>query len=177
MILALLRGINLGGKNKVPMKDLTGMFVEAGCKNVQTYIQSGNVIFNAAPGVAARLADLISAQIAKRFGYRTPVVLRTRKQLGKVIANNPFLAAGAPEDTLHVMFLAEVPSPPRVASLDPDRSLPDSFVVSGQEVFLRLPNGVARSKLTNAWFDAKLGTVSTGRNWRTVVKLFEMMAE
>jgi len=173
--LALLRGVNVGGRNKLPMKDLIEMFVEAGCDNVQTYIQSGNVIFRAAPTVTARLPGLITTQIAKRFGYRTPVVLRTAEQLGDVIVNNPFLQAGAAEETLHVLFLEDRPSPRLVNDLDPHRSPSDAFIVRGQEVYLQLPHGVARTKLTNDYFDSKLTTTSTGRNWRTVTKLLELM--
>jgi len=172
---ALLRGINVGGKNKRPMKDLVEMFVEVGCADVRNFIQSGNVIFSAAPALSARLPSLISAQIAKRFGYKIPVVLRTSEQLGKVIRNNPFLKTGVADEELHVLFLADMPASRNVEDLDPDRSPPDSFEVRGQEVYLRLPNGAARTKLTNQYFDSKLATTSTGRNWRTVTKLFELM--
>jgi uncharacterized protein (DUF1697 family) len=173
--LALLRGINVGGKNKLPMKDLVEIFIEAGCESVRTYIQSGNVIFRASPGVSARVSGQITTQIAKNFGYRTPVILRTAEQLRDVISNNPFLKAGAAEDTLHVMFLADLPSHVSVDNLDPDRSPPDTFIVRGQEVYLQLPNGVAGTKLSNNYFDSKLTTTSTGRNWRTVTKLLELM--
>jgi uncharacterized protein (DUF1697 family) len=172
---ALLRGINVGGKNKLPMKDLVGMFAEAGCTEVRNYIQSGNVIFNASAGLAGRLPAVITAQIAKRFGYKIPVVLRTAEQLGKVMRNNPFLRAGVVEGDLHVLFLADVPAARGVSDLDPDRSPPDTFQVRGQEVYLRLLNGAARTKLTNQYFDSKLATISTGRNWRTVTQLFELM--
>jgi uncharacterized protein (DUF1697 family) len=172
--LALLRGINVGGKNKLPMRDLSALFVEAGCENVRTFIQSGNVIFTASASVAARLAAVIAAQISERFGYRTPVILRTAQQLRDVVLNNPFPHG---EEGLHVMFLADRPAEAKVAALDPDRSPPDVFVVRGQEIYLQLPNGAARSKLTNAWFDSKLTTISTFRNWRTVTKLLEMMEE
>jgi uncharacterized protein (DUF1697 family) len=171
---ALLRGVNVGGKNKLPMKDLIEVFVEAGCDNVRTYIQSGNVVFSASAKLAARLPGLAAAQIAKRFGYKTPVVLRTSEQLSDVIRKNPFLKLGAAEETLHVLFLADMPGSGRVDALDPDRSPPDTFLVRGQEVYLQLPNGAARSKLTNAYFDSKLVTTSTGRNWRTVNKLLEL---
>lgn len=173
--IALLRGINVGGKNMLPMADLAKMFAEAGCTDVRTYIQSGNVVFKAAPDIAAGLPKAISAQIVKKFGLAVPVVLRNLEQLEKVVTNNPFLKAGAPEDILHVMFLADVPKTDSIAQLDPKRSPPDEFIVRGRDIYLKLPNGVARSKLTNAWFDSKLGTVSTGRNWRTVLKLLEMM--
>ncbi|MGI8552147.1 MAG: DUF1697 domain-containing protein [Dehalococcoidia bacterium] len=173
--LALLRGINVGGKNKLPMKDLLEIFVEAGCRDALGYIQSGNVIFNADPSVVASLAGVISAQIAGRFSYRVPVVLRTAEQIGEVIRNNPFVEAGADEATLHILFLLELPPADSVDGLDPDRSPPDAFSVRGREVYLRLPNGAGRTKLTNAYFDAKLSTTSTGRNWRTVKTLFELM--
>jgi uncharacterized protein (DUF1697 family) len=171
---ALLRGINVGGKNKIPMKDLVEIFVEAGCDGVRTYIQSGNVIFSPASGMSARLPGLITAEIAKRFGYKVPVVLRTSEQIGNVIRNNPFLKAGISEQELHVLFLADLPAPRRVKDLDPNHSRPDAYRVRGQEVYLRLPNGVAHSKLTNNYFDSKLGTISTVRNWRTVTKLLEL---
>ena len=175
MYVAFLRGINVGGKNKLPMKDLVEMFVTAGAEDVRSYIQSGNVLFRASPGVAARLSGQITTQIATSFGYRTPVILRTVDQLRGVISDNPFLKAGAAEETLHVMFLADLPSPTNVDNLDPDRSPPDRFIVRGREVYLQLPNGVANSKFTNNYFDSKLATTSTGRNWRTVTKLLELM--
>lgn len=173
---ALLRGINLGDKNKLPMKDLVAIFSAAGCSDVQTYIQSGNVVFRAAAGLAASLAGRISSDVAKRLGLSIPVVLRTASQLAETLDNNPFLALGAPEGTLHVMFLASQPAAGAVAGLDPDRSPGDTFAVRGREIYLRLPNGVAPSKLTNAYFDAKLSTTSTARNWRTVTKLYELAA-
>jgi uncharacterized protein (DUF1697 family) len=172
---ALLRGINVGGKNKLPMKELAEIFAKAGCSNVRTYIQSGNVVFSAAAGDSARLPSLITARIATRFGIQAPVTLRTAAQMRQIVGSNPFLEAGAPESELHVVFLADVPDPRRVASLDPHRSPPDTFEVRGQEIYLRLPNGAAESKLTNSYFDTRLATISTGRNWRTVNKLLELM--
>ena len=94
---ALLRGINVGGKNKLPMSELRKMFIAAGCRDVQTYIQSGNVIFGANPAIVARLPGTIAAQIAERYGYRIPVVVRTAEQIGAVIRNNPFIAQGVAE--------------------------------------------------------------------------------
>jgi uncharacterized protein (DUF1697 family) len=173
--LALLRGVNVGGKNKLPSKDLIELCAGAGCGDVQTYIQSGNVVFSSPVSDTRKLSANITARIKKRFGYQVPVVLRTAGQLQNVIRNNPFLK-GAEENSLHVMFLAELPAGVAVASLDPLRSPGDSFAVLDQEIFLHLPNGAGRSKLTNAWFDAKLGTVSTVRNWRTVLKLLDLMA-
>lgn len=173
--LALLRGINVGGRNKLPMTDLRDLFTEAGCRDVRTYIQSGNVIFTAEPDVLAKLPALIPTQIAARFGYPAPVVLRTAEQLGAVIRHNPFIADGTAEQDLHVLFLAGRPPAGSVGKLDPDRSPPDAFAVRDQEIYLRLPNGAGRTKLTNGYFDSKLATTSTGRNWRTVTTLFDLM--
>jgi uncharacterized protein (DUF1697 family) len=173
---ALLRGINVGGNNKLPMKDLVGIFAESDCENPRSYIQSGNVLFDASPGVAAGVSGRVAARIADRFGYRTPVILRTAAELATVLAHNPFLAEGIAEEELHVYFLEDRPDPPRALQLDPDRSPPDRFAVLGREVFLRLPNGMARTKLTNAYFDSKLATTSTARNWRTIAKLVELMS-
>jgi uncharacterized protein (DUF1697 family) len=173
---ALMRGINVGGKNKLPMKDLAALFADAGCSDVRTYIQSGNVVFKASERVAAGLPAVIAKRITDGFGYQTPVVLRSAGQLAAVAAGNPFLERGLPEEMLHVLFLADVPEKLAVAGLDAERSPGDTFIVHGGEVFLHLPNGMGRTKLTNAYFDSKLATVSTARNWRTVLKLAEMTA-
>ncbi|HEX5226646.1 MAG TPA: DUF1697 domain-containing protein [Bryobacteraceae bacterium] len=172
---ALLRGINVGGKNPLPMKDLVRIFEGAGGANVRTYIQSGNVIFEAPVG-AAKVGEIVSAKIEKQFGYRIPVVLRTSVELQKAIGANPFLEAGVDLKALHVYFLADIANARAIAGLDPARSAPDAFHVSGREIYLHMPNGMGRSKLTNAYFDSKLSTVSTARNWATVLKLAEMMA-
>lgn len=172
---ALLRGINLAGKNRLPMKDLAAMFTDAGCTSVATYIQSGNVVFDASPALARRIPDRIEKAIADRFGYRIPVVTRTAGELRKVVRGNPFLRAGADAGTLHVAFLADSPAVARVKALDPDRSPPDAFVVRGREIYLHCPNGFARTKLTNAYFDSKLSTMTTVRNWRTVETLVDLL--
>jgi uncharacterized protein (DUF1697 family) len=171
---ALLRGINVGGNNMLPMKELAQIFSDAGCTGVRTYIQSGNVIFDA-PAGAPGICDGIKARIEKRYGYRVPLILRTSAQLRKTIRDNPYLKAGADEKALHVYFLADSPTASAIAALDPGRSAPDVFHLRGQEIYLYLPNGMARTKLTNAYFDSKLSTVCTARNWATVLKLSEMM--
>jgi len=170
--IALLRGINVGGRNKLPMKELAALFTASGCADVRTYIQSGNVLFRAER--AGRIAERIAADIAQRFGYRVPVVVRAAAELRRVVDGNPFLAEDIEAGRLHVAFLAQAPAAAAVAALDPRRSPPDRFQVVGREVYLDLPNGVARSKLTNAYFDSKLGTVSTLRNWKTVCTLLDL---
>jgi uncharacterized protein (DUF1697 family) len=172
--IALLRGLNVGGKNKLPMKDLAALFASAGCHEVQTYIQSGNVVFGASAALAKKLPALVSAAISKAHGFQAPVVLRTAEELRAAARGNPFLKTGAALDTLHVAFLADAPTAAAISALDPKRSAGDDFAVRGREVYLRLPNGVARTKLTNAYFDKTLGTVSTLRNWRTLLELIAL---
>jgi uncharacterized protein (DUF1697 family) len=174
---ALLRGINVGGKNMLPMRDLVALFERAGCTDVRHYIQSGNVVFRAESSLAARIAQVVAAGIERGFRIRVPVVVRSGKELAAVARGNPFLTAGGDPESCHVLFLADAPTKKQSAALDPGRSPPDSFVVKGREVYLSCPNGVARTKLTNAYFDSMLKTTSTGRNWRTVLKLTEMSGE
>lgn len=172
--IALLRGINVGGKHSLPMRDLTALFERAGATHVRTYIQSGNVVFAAPAPAAPRIAAGVSSAILKSTGMRIPVVTRSATELAAVIRGNPYLKAGLPATSLHVAFLADRPATARIAALDAGRSPGDAFSVRGRDVFLHLPNGTARSKLTNAWFDSSLGTVSTIRNWRTVLTLAAM---
>lgn len=178
---ALLRGINLAGKNKLPMAGLVELFEAAGCAEVRTYIQSGNVVFAATPAVARRVPKAVADAMEQRFELQVPVVLRTAAELTRVAASNPYLkaagaagGAGVQESSLHVVFLADEPAASRVAALDPQRSPGDAFQVVGREVYVWLPNGAARTKLTNGYFDTKLATISTMRNWRTVQTLAEL---
>ena len=172
---ALLRGINVGGKHIVPMKQLAELFAECNCSKVCTYIQSGNVIFRASPATVKQLAKAVTKRMEDRFGFSAPVIIRSSEQLAQAIRANPFLKAGRLERELHMYFLAGEPRTEDVRSLDPGRSAPDEFYVSGQEIYLYLPKGMARTKLTNAYFDSRLSTVATARNWATVLKLHEMM--
>lgn len=172
---ALLRGINVGGNKKVPMAELSDVFRAAGCASVRTYIQSGNIVFEAPPARGRSLRSTLAGRIQDRFGFEVPVVLRTAGELEEVTRENPFVRDRTfDEDKLHVAFLADLPSAGRVARLDPVRSAPDAFRVVKSEIYLHLPNGVARSKLTNSYFDGLLETTSTIRNWRTVLKLLDL---
>ena len=171
---ALLRGINVGGRHKLPMKSLVRLFDETGCRHVRTYIQSGNVVFEAPPALARRIPAAITRSISEHFGFEIPVVTRSADELSQIVNANPFQEPGTDERVLHVAFLADLPDATRIASLDPNRSSPDEFAVCGREIYLRLPNGVARTKLTNAYFDSRLATTSTMRNWRTTLKMLAL---
>lgn len=171
--IALLRGINVGGKGKLPMKELAAIFTAVGAASVRTYIQSGNVVFESAAPEA--VVEAVTKQIAAKFGYPGRIVVRSAVELRGAYGANPFEKTGAPVESLHVYFLADVPAAAAAKSLDPERSLGDSFAVVGREIYLHLPQGMARTKLTNTYFDTKLKTVSTARNWNTVGKLVAML--
>jgi uncharacterized protein (DUF1697 family) len=170
-----MRGINVGGKNKLPMKDLAALFEEVGCREVRTYIQSGNVVFEGDATLANRVVTEVPRRIADRFGYRVPVIVRTARELRDEADCHPFVAEATDPKHLHLGFLADAPSAQAIASLDPTRSSVDSFAVLGRAVFLHVPGGMARTRLTTDYFDRRLATIMTVRTWRTVEKLLEMM--
>ena len=171
---ALLRGINVGGRNKLAMKDLVSMFSDAGCGRVRTYIQSGNVLFDAAPGLARRIGSVIQESIRERCSLNIPVITRSVDEFAAVVENNPFAEAETDMKLLSVGFLAQRPTAARIAALDLQRSPPDELVACGCELYMRFPNGVARTRFTSAYLDSTLGTICTVRNWRTTLKLLEM---
>jgi uncharacterized protein (DUF1697 family) len=162
--IAFLRGINVGGKNLIKMPALKAHFEALGLENVSTYLQSGNVLFTAK-----------SKRLPIEYGLEVPVVVFSGEELAEVIRNNPFPEATADPAKLLVMFLATSPTENQVAGLDPNRSRLDRFRVVNRQIYIQLARGAADTKLTNAYFDSKLKTVSTGRNWRTVTTIFELM--
>jgi uncharacterized protein (DUF1697 family) len=172
---ALLRAINVGGKNRLPMKVLAEIFSEAGAVDVQTYIQSGNAVFRAVPALAELIPSLVTAAILKRFGFEVPVVTRSAEEFRRVANGNPFLTDGVDTTKLHVAFMTDRPDATRAGTLDPGPSSSDEFEMRGREIYLRCPDGMGRTRLTTAYLDAKLATTSTIRNWRTVSKLVDML--
>ncbi len=175
--IALLRGINVGGKNKLPMEALKEIFADAGCEDVRTYIQSGNIIFNADAKLTQQLPTIIAAKIKTQFNYEVPVILRTARALEAIIENNPFNNPNANPKHLSVAFLSKKPSKPNVQALDPNRSPGDQWVLANNEIYLNFPNGIAKTKLTNAYFDRTLQCITTVRNWNTTTRLLALANE
>ena len=170
---ALLRGINVSGKNMIKMPDLARIFSELGCKDVSTYIQSGNVVFNAGKAVAANLESRVEAAIQDQLGLTVPVIVRSSVEFMEAVAGNPFPEAVNSPKQLNLMFLKVEPVAAAIESLDPDRSAPDRYLVHGRHIYIHLARSAADTKLTNAYFDARLKTVSTSRNWTTITTLVE----
>jgi uncharacterized protein (DUF1697 family) len=171
--IALLRGVNLGSRNKVPMAGLRSVMSDIGAEDVQTYVQSGNVVFRS---TLARdeLARRIVRELGARFGVDADVVLCTKAELKRIVDGNPFASDEAEPTRLHVTFLAEAPERGRAADLERDEFEPDRFHVTRAAVYLHTPDGYGRSKLSNTYFERKLGVRATTRNWRTVTTLAEL---
>jgi uncharacterized protein (DUF1697 family) len=167
-LVALLRGVNVGGRARLPMAELRSLFESLGHTGVTTYIQSGNVLFSARGRVPAASLE---AAIAAAFGIETKVVLRTPAELARVLERNPFPAA----DTalLLVGFLARRPAAAAVAKLERERYLPEEFALAGSDLYVHLPQGLGNARLL-PYLDRRLGVAMTVRNWRTVAKLAEL---
>lgn len=171
-----LRGINVGGKHTLPMRELVALCEELGCGAVRSYIQSGNLVVRAAQALARVLPARLEAALAANYGFAVPVVMRSTAELRQVVRENPFTAEAGARPHLHLALLAAQPSAVRARELLPQRSPPDRFVWRGKHIYLCCPSGMARSKLTTAYFDATLQTTSTLRNWRTVEHMLAMLS-
>jgi uncharacterized protein (DUF1697 family) len=175
VVIAMLRGINVGGHQKVNMETLRTLCVGLGLRGVQTYIQSGNVVFHEDSGDAVALARRLEDGIEKKFGFRAGVLVRTVSEMRKVIANNPFGGRSAIEPSrLLVVFLASAPTRQtreQILAIDCE---PEEVHVKGRELYIYYPNGMARPKIPMARIEKILGCSSTGRNWNTVNKLLAM---
>lgn len=171
----LLRGINVGGHHKLPMKDLKAILEHAGCVQVRTYIQSGNVVFGASIRNPTLFADRISDAIENEHGFRPAAHLLSADTLKAVVAANPYPDAVNEPKTLHVTFLAETPQPGPVQRASEWLAATERFEVIGNCLYLHAPDGLARSKFA-AKVGKALGDSATSRNWNTVTKLVELVA-
>ncbi len=168
-LVALLRGINVGGRRSVPMATLRDLFAEAGAHEVRTYIQSGNVVFEH-PASPAHLQRDLERRIEQATGFDVAVLIRTAGALAQLVTHNPF--PDADPVTLHLAFLHHAPRAATVARLGLERFSPETLVVRGAHAYLHLPSGMGRAKLPVVL--PKLDPDATVRNWRTVTTLAEM---
>jgi uncharacterized protein (DUF1697 family) len=171
---ALLRGINLGSHAKIKMPALRQLFEALGHADVQTYLQSGNVVFTADDADPDKLARAIERRIKHDLDLTVPVLLRSQAELADIVANNPFLKQKADPATLHVTFLAEEPDRERIDAIDSAFGEPDGFAIVGRELYLHCPGGYGRTKLNNNFFERRLKVGATTRNWKTVTRLREL---
>lgn len=169
--IALLRGINVVGRNLLPMKELVRIMNRSGYADIRTYIQSGNVVFSCARKLCPNDAGRISDAIEDEFGFRPDVLLLHQGELERAIERNPFDAAEG--KFLHFFFLRDEPLEPDVETLDALKSETEQFKLDGRVFYLFTPDGFARSKLAEK-VERCLGVSATGRNLNTVRKLAEM---
>ena len=171
--IALLRGINVGGRHTLPMKDLVEIFETAGGENVRTYIQSGNVVFGANVDNLTTFGDTIGAVIEANHGFRPAIQLLTAATLRAAIDANPYPEAVDEPKFLHLAFLSEAPQPERIESATKALADTERFTVIDKCLYMHTPDGLARSKFA-ANVDKLLGVSATARNWNTVTRLAEM---
>jgi len=173
-VAALLRGINIGPSKRISMPALREIVESLGHGEVETYLQSGNVVFAPAKGARGDLAGGIEAAIRKATGHEVPVLVRTGRELARVVAANPYPVADPTR--VVVAFLGEKVALDRLGLGDLESYAPDELTHAGRELFVSLPNGQARSKLMETLTKRRMPTVVTVRNWRTVAALAELTA-
>jgi uncharacterized protein (DUF1697 family) len=171
---ALLRGINVGGKNKIKMEILREICIALGFQNVKTYINSGNLVFETAKIDDKKLAEKIESAIEKEFALKIKVIVRTIKEIENIIKNNPFAGQIENDKDLHVFFLdEELPNEKRELLLS-NNNENEMFAVQNREIFCLLRVSVLDSLIGKDYIGKKLKVFATARNWRTVNKIMEM---
>jgi len=175
VVISMLRGVNVGGHGKIKMDVLRELCASLKLRNAQTYVQSGNVVFETADRDLAPLAGRIEQAIERKFGFRPDVILRTASELRDVIARNPFASrSGIEPSKLLVTFLARQPSAEVRTKLLAIKTDPEELYLDGRELYAYFPNGMGRSKLSWPLVERTLAIPGTGRNWNTVTKLLEV---
>jgi uncharacterized protein (DUF1697 family) len=169
----LLRGINVVGRNRLPMAELVRDLETLRLTKVTTYIQSGNAVFQSSAKLATTLAGRIAARIEERHGFRPHVLILSVSDLARAVESNPFRSAQADPQSLHLFFLDSKPAKPDLASLARIRSTTEQFHLTDRVFYLHAPDGIGKSKLAHR-VERFLGVAATARNWRTAQRLLEM---
>jgi uncharacterized protein (DUF1697 family) len=172
--IALFRGINVGGRNILRMADLVALLKKLGASRVETYIQSGNVVLQHEEEDPSQLARRIEEAIQASHGFEPQVLLRDALEVENAMASNPFPEAESEPKSLHLFFLESPPQNPDLDALDAIKESDERFDLIDAVFYLHTPSGIGRSKLA-ARAEKALGVAATGRNWRTVGKIVEMV--
>jgi uncharacterized protein (DUF1697 family) len=168
--ISFLRGVNVGGR-KIRMDDLRELYISLGLKDVSSYIQSGNIIFNHPRN--EDLVSLLENKIMDTFGFEVSIIIRKRSEMEKIVEENPFLEEDVSK--LHITFLKESPQELPKEYIDQIKDNSEKYSIKGKEIYLFLPNGYGRTKLSNNFFEKKLKVTATTRNFKTTRKLLDMM--
>ena len=172
--IALLRGINVSGQKQIKMPDLKSLFEESGFQNIETYIQSGNVIFTSKEKLPEKLEQKISLAIKRKFGFDVQIIVLTPEEIEYVLNNNPFIKKKKESEKLYVTFLAKSPSDENINKLNAIDYSPEEYIIDGSYIYLFVPNGYGKAKLNNNLFENKLKVFGTTRNLKTIKALFEL---
>jgi len=173
---SLFRGINVGGHQTIRMDALKELHESLDLWDVQTYIQSGNVVFTSNKPDVTQIQKDIEDAFAQKFGFQVKVMVRTAGEFNMIIENNPFQNQPTKESKWVVaMFLASDPISTALEDIQKTYSGPEELHIIGQELYIYYPEGIGRSKLTNTFLEKKLKTMGTARNWNTVLRLQKML--
>lgn len=177
--ISLLRGINVGGKRKILMVDLKALYKKLGFTQVVTYIQSGNVIFEAKKSLSIQeIEEAIKLALQKKYNFDVPVLVRTIRSFKSTIKINPFLKdKKVAIERLYLTFLAEKPSAEKLESIKTIDTANDSCQIIDKDIFICCSEKYSSSKLTNTFFESKLKVKATTRNWKTISKLVEIVSD
>jgi uncharacterized protein (DUF1697 family) len=170
----LPRGINVGGNNRIGMAALRAALEEAGFTGVKTYLQSGNVVVTSSSSSPATVGREVEELITREFGLSIEVVVRSRRQIEKILAKNPFADVADEGKRYFVTFCDPAPDPAKLAHLDPAEFEPERWLLDGDTLYTWYATGLQNSKLDKAIARAKLGVTVTARNWNTVTKLLDL---
>jgi uncharacterized protein (DUF1697 family) len=174
---ALLRGINLGPRNKIAMADLRELLDGLGHGDVRTHILSGNAIFTSSRRSVPGLEAELSKAIDERFGFDIAVLIRTRDELAALVAANPFPGSKREPSKCFAIFVDRNPPKATLNALDPETYAPDEIRLGDRVIYAWLPNGVQGSKVLGLLTDKRLGVTTTNRNWNTTTKLLELAGD
>ena len=168
--ISILRGINVSGQKKIKMVDLKKLYEGLGFKNVQTYIQSGNVVFESAEMNAKKLEQLIFDDIKKQYNFEVPNLILLPEEVEEALKNNPFKDI----EKMYFTFLADTPTKENIEKLSSYHFENEFYELIGKVIYSHFPNGVGRAKMSNNFFEQKLKVMATSRNLNTTKKLLEM---
>jgi uncharacterized protein (DUF1697 family) len=173
--IALLRGINVSGQKKIKMSDLKLLFGKIGFQNVETYIQSGNVIFSSKEKSVKKLESNISSGIKSKYGFDVRVFVIRPDEIEYVLRDNPFIKKKKAIEKLYVTFLTDKPNSENIKMLGTKDFSPEEYIIDGKFIYLFYPNGAGKAKLNNNLLESKLRLPATTRNWNTIKALSELV--
>ncbi len=174
---ALVRGVNVGGHNKLPMAKFRDLLSESGFTDVTTYLQSGNAVFTAARRSPATLAKTVETALKEELKLNVQVLVVTGDRLQRIVKDNPMVKDDDDPTHLYVAFLSGKPNVKALQAIDADRYAPDRFIVVGDVAYLHYPKGMGRSRLDPGVVFGRCGVWATARNWRTVGQLLDLVTE